>query len=229
VNPISEYVREQAAAHRTTAAEHPDDPRYTTSAESLEALADYAEAGAEQGIFQMRYLLEHHVVDGRFAWPQGQCGRSIMHFGFDRPARSEGEFDQFLMDLCDMAKSDAARHIGSNEGEIDRADAPELAKSFGLAIDRVHGALDAGRGIRHVFSIGIPDYHELTPEARAELEAIDGVIIEQGKQAIYGDHAPLIVKNVPGADERAAREHIAKIVGIETDALGASPSQQRVI
>ena len=133
------------------------------------------------------------------------------------------------MDLCDMAKSDAARHIGSNEGEIDRADAPELAKRYGLAVDRVHGALDAGRGIRHVFSIGIPDYHELSPEARAELEAIDGVIIEQGKQAIYGDHPPLIVKNVPAADERAARERIAQIVGIETEALGASPSQQRVL
>ena len=81
------------------------------------------------------------------------------------------------MDLCDMAKSDAARHIGSNEGEFDRADAPELAKRFGLAVDRVHGALDAGRGIRHVFSVGIPAWHEFGAEARAELEAIDGVII----------------------------------------------------
>jgi hypothetical protein len=229
VNALSEYFREQAAAHRVTAAEKPDDPRYAQSADALEALAAYADHGEEQELFQMRYLLEHHVVDGRFAWAEGQCGRSIMHFGFDRPVTSEWELEQFLMDLCDMAKSDAARHIGSNEGEIDRADAAQLAKRHGLAVDRVHGALDAGRGIRHVFSIGIPDYHELTPEARAELEAMDGVIVEQGKRAIYGDHPPLIVKNVPGADERAARERIAKIVGIETDALGASPSQERVI
>ena len=229
VNALSEYLREQAAAHRATAAETPDDPRYLQSAAALEALAHHADAGAEQGVFQMRYLLEHHVVDGRFAWAEGQCGRSIMHFGFDKPVRDEWELEQFLMDLCDMAKSDAARHIGSTESEIDRADAPQLAKSYGLAVDRVHGALDAGRGIRHVFSVGIPAYHELTPGARAELEAIDGVIIEQGKQAIYGDHPPLIVKNVPGADERQARERIAKIVAIETDALGASPSQQRVI
>ena len=229
MNALSEYLREQAAAHRATAEQTPDDPRYPQSAEALEALAAYADHGEEQDLFQMRYLLEHHVVDGRFAWADGQCGRSIMHFGFDRPVRSEEELDQFLMDLCDMAKSDAARHIGSNEGEIDRADAPELAKRHGIPVDRVHGALDAGRGIRHVFSIGIPDYHEVSPEARAELEAIDGVIIEPGKQAIYGDHPPLIVKNVPGADERAAREYIAQIVGIETDALGASPSQQRVI
>ena len=144
VNAISEYLREQAAAHRATAAENPDDPRYLQSAESLEALADYADAGAEQGIFQMRYLLEHHVVDGRFAWPEGQSGRSIMHFGFDKPVRGEWDLEQFLMDLCDMAKSDAARHIGSNEGEIDRDDAPALAERYGLGVDRVHGALDAG-------------------------------------------------------------------------------------
>ena len=229
VNAISQYFREQAAAHRATAADNPDDPRYRQSAESLEALADYADAGAEAGMFQMRYLLEHHVADGRFAWPKGQCGRSIMHFGFDRPARGEWELEQFLMDLCDMAKSDAARHIGSHESEIDRSDAAELAKRHGLAVDRVHRALDAGRGIRHVFSIGIPSWHEVTPAVRAELEAMDGVIVEQGKEAIYGRDAPLIVKNVPAADERQARARIAEIVGIEVDALGASPSQQRVI
>ena len=229
VNALSEYFCEQAAAHRATAAENPDDPRYRQSAEALEALAAYAEQGAEQNVFQMRYLLEHHVVDGRFAWAKGQCGRSIMHFGFDRPVRDEMELEQFLMDLCDMAKSDAARHIGSNEGEIDRADAPELAERYGLGLERVHGALDAGRGIRHVFSIGIPSWHELSPEMRAELEAMDGVIVEQGPEAVYGKDAPLLVKNVPAPDERQARARIAEIVGIEVDALGASPSQQRVI
>ncbi len=229
MNALSEYLREQAAAHRATAADNPEDPRYLQSAEALEALADYAEAGAEQGIFQMRYLLEHHVADGRFAWPKGQCGRSILQFGFDHPVRSEGELEQFLMDLCDRAKSDAARHIGSNESEVDRADAPELAKRYGLGVDRVHGALDAGRGIRHVFAVGIPTAHELGEEARAELEAIDGVIVEQGKKEIYGDDPPLLVKNVPAPDERQARERIAKIVAIEPDALGASPSQERVI
>lgn len=229
MNAISEYLREQAAAHRATAADNPEDPRYPQSAEALEALAAYAEAGAEQGIFQMRYLLEHHVTDGRFAWADGQCGRSIMHFGFDHPVRSEGELDQFLMDLCDMAKSDAARHIGSNEGEFHRDEAPALADRYGIGVDRVHGALDAGRGIRHVFAVGIPSWHELSAETRAELEAMDGVIVEQGPEAVYGKDAPLIVKNVPAPDERQARARIAEIVGIEVDALGASPSQQRVI
>ena len=229
MNALSDYFREQAAAHRATAAEKPDDPGYPQSAEALEALAMYADRGEEQGMFQMRYLLEHHVVDGRFAWAEGQCGCSIMHFGFDKPVSSECDLEQYLMDLCAMAKSDAARHIGSNEGEIDRDDAPDLAKNYGLAVDRVHGALDAGRGIRHVFSVGIPAWHEVSPEVRAELEALDGVIVEPGKQAIYGNDAPLIVKNVPAPDERQARERIAQIVGIEVDALGASPSQQRVI
>ena len=214
MNALSDYFREQAAAHRATAAEKPDDPRYPQSAEALEALAMYADRGEEPGMFQMRYLLEHHVVDGRFAWAEGQCGRSIKHFGFDKPVSSECDLEQYLMDLCAMAKSDAARHIGSNEG---------------LAVDRVHGALDAGRGIRHVFSVGIPAWHEVSPEVRAELEALDGAIVEPGKQAIYGNDAPLIVKNVAAPDERQARERIAQIVGIEVDALGASPSQQRVI
>ena len=230
MNALSAYLLEQAAEHRSTAAENPDDPRYRQSAEALEALAEYAEAGARENVFQMRYLLDHHVDDdGRFAWATGQCGRSIMHFGFDRPVRDEMELDQFLMDLCDMAKSDAARHIGTSQGAIDRAEAPALAKRYGIGVDRVHGALDAGRGIRHVFSIGIPSWHELSPQMRAELEAMDGVIVEPGKEAIYGNDAPLIVKNVPGADERQARARIAEIVGIEVDALGASPSQQRVI
>ena len=229
MNAISEYLREQAAAHRATAAENPDDPRYTQSAEALEALAAYADAGAEQDVFQMRYLLEHHVTDGRFAWPDGQCGRSIMHFGFDKPVRSDFELEQFLMDLCDLAKSDAARHIGAHESEIDRADAPALAERYGIGVDRVHGALDAARGIRHVFAVGIPAWHEVSPAVRAELEAIDGAIVEQGSEAVYGKDAPLIVKNVPAAGEREAREQIAQIVGLEVDALGTSPSQQRVI
>ena len=229
VNAISEYLREQAAAHRATAAENPDDPRYPQSAEALEALAAYADAAAEQDAFQMRYLLAHHVEDGRFAWPDGQCGRSITHFGFDAPVRSEFELEQFLMDLCDLAKSDAARHIGAHEAEIDRADAPALAEHYGIGVDRVHGALDAARGIRHVFSIGIPSWHEPSAEARAALEAIDGVIVEQGPEAVYGKDAPLIVKNVPAPDERQARVRIGEIVGLEADALGASPSQQRVL
>jgi hypothetical protein len=224
VNPISDHFREQAAAHRARAAERPDDPRYVHSAEALEALADYADANAAEGAFQMRYLLEHHVVDGRFAWAGGQCGRSVLQFGFDIPVRSEAELDQFLMDLCDRAKSDATRHIGEHESEYDRADATAIAARFGIDVDRVHGALDAGRRYRQLFVVGIPDGHDVGAAARARLEALDGVIVAPGTKAAYGDAPPLLVKNVPAVDEQAARERVAEIVGIEPAALGVTDS-----
>jgi hypothetical protein len=224
VNPISAHFREQAAAHRARAAERPDDPRYVHGAEALEALADHADANAAQGAFQMRYLLEHHVVDGRFAWAGGQCGRSVLQFGFDVPVRSEAELDQFLMDLCDRAKSDAARHIGEHESEYDRADAVAIAARFGIDVDRVHGALDAGRRYAQLFVVGIPDGHEVGAAARARLEALDGVIVAPGTKAAYGDAPPLLVKNVPAVDEQAARERVAEIVGIEPAALGVTDS-----
>jgi hypothetical protein len=224
VNPISAHFREQAAAHRARAAEHPHDPRYAHSAEALEALAGYADAAAERGAFQMRYLLEHHVVDGRFAWADDQCGRSVMQFGFDVPVRSEDELDQFLMDLCDRAKSDAARHIGEHESEFDRDDARAIATRFGIEVDRVHGALDAGRRYRQLFVVGIPAEHEIDDDARAELEAIDGAIVAPGAKEAYGDAPPLLVKNVPAVDAAAARERVAAIVGIDPAALGATDS-----
>jgi hypothetical protein len=224
VNPISAYFREQAAAHRAHADERPDDPRYLRSAEALEALADYAEASAEQGTFQMRYLLEHHVADGRFLWTGGQCGRSVLQFGFDQPVHGEPEFDQFLMDLCDRAKSDAMRHVGENESEFDREDAAAIATRFGIDVERVHGALDAGRRYRQLFVVGIPSGHAVDATARAQLEAIDGVIVAPGTRDAYGDDPPLLVKNLPAVDADAARERVAGIVGIEPAALGATDS-----
>ena len=224
MNALSEYLREQAAAHRVTAAEKPDDPRYERSAETLEALARYAEAGAADGLFQMRYLLDHHVVDGRFAWPEGQCGRAIGQFGFDAPVRSESELEQFLMDLCDLAKSDASRHIGTREGEFDRDDAEAIAARFGLSVDRVHHALDTGRRYARLFVVGIPQWHALDAATRAQLEALDGVIVEPGTRDAYGDAPPLLVKNLPAASEDDARERVARIIDIEPDALGAAVS-----
>lgn len=224
VNPISEHFREQAAAHRERAAEHPDDPRYARSAEALQALASYADASAERGAFQMRYLLEHHVVDGRFAWADGQCGRAVLQFGFDVPVRGEDELDLFLMDLCDRAKSDAARHIGENESSFDRDDALAIATRFGIDVERVHGALDAGRGYRQLFVVGIPVSHPVSAEARAALEAIDGAAVAVGSVEAYGESPPLLVKNVPAADAAAAREQVAALVGIDPEALGVTDS-----
>ena len=224
MNALSEYLLEQAAMHRAIGAEKHDDPRHERSAEALEALADYAEAGAADGLYQMRYLLDHHVVDGRFAWPEGQCGRAIAQFGFDAPVTSEFELEQFLMDLCDLAKSDASRHIGTNESEFDRDDAEAIAARFGLSVDRVHHALDTGRRYARLFVVGIPQWHELDPGARAQLEALDGVVVAPGTTEAYGDAPPLLVKNLPAASEDDARERVARIVDIEPDALGAAAS-----
>ena len=224
MNPVSEYLLEQAAAHRATAAERPDDPRYARSADALEALARHAEDGARREIFQMRYLLEHHVADGRFAWPDGQSGRSIATFGFDAPIADAWELDQFLMDLCDLCKSDAARHIGANEAAVDRDDAPALAARYGLDLERVHSALDAGRRYRQLWIVGIPDWHAIEPGARAELEALDGVVVAPAPAEQYDEPPPLLVKNVPAADEDDARERIARIVAIDPGALGVAPS-----
>jgi hypothetical protein len=224
VNPISAHFREQAAEHRARAAERPDDPRYVQSAEALEALADHADASAERDEFQMRYLLEHHVVDGRFAWADGQCGRSVMQFGFDVPVRGADEFEQFLYDLCDRAKSDAARYIGEHESDFDRRDAAAIATRFGIDVERVHGALDAGRRYRQLFVVGIPDGHPVGADVREQLEAIDGVVVARGSQEAYGDAPPLLVKNVPAVDADAARERVAQIVGIDPAALGVTDS-----
>lgn len=221
---MSEHFREQAAAHRERAAERPDDPRYARGAQALEALADYADASAARGAFQMRYLLGHHVIDGRFAWAKGQCGRDVLQFGFDVPVRSEDELDQFLMDLCDRAKSDAARHIGENESEFDRRDALAIATRFGIDVERVHDALDAGRRYRQLFVVGIPGEHEIPAAAREQLEAIDGAIVALGSKDVYGEPPPLLVKNVPAVDAAAARERVAAIVGIDPAALGATDS-----
>ena len=224
MNALSEYVLEEAAAQRARAAEQPDDPRYERSAAALEALADYAEAGAQRSMFQMRYLLEHHVVDGRFAWRDGQCGRAIAHFGFDRPVRDEADLDQFLMDLCDLAKSDATHHIGENEERFDRADAATIARCFGIEVERVHHALDTGRRYTALYIVGIPAWHECSDALRARLEALDGVIVARGAQEEYGDSPPLLVKNVPAGGEQEARERIARIVGIDAGALGVTAS-----
>jgi hypothetical protein len=224
MNAVSQYLREQATAHRATAAEHPDDPRYASSAAALEALAAYADDGAEREIFQMRYLLSHHVADGRFRWPEGQAGRAIATFGFDAPVRGEWELEQFLMDLCDLCKSDAARHIGANEADVDRDDAAAIAKRYGLDLERVHGALDAGRRYRRLWIVGIPDWHEIDAAARDELEALDGVVLSRAPAKQYDEPPPLLVKNLPAADEDEARERVARIVSIEPGALGVAAS-----
>lgn len=82
---LGNFFRERAAAYRSTARERTDDLYYTRSADALEDLADYADDVAPEGLFQVRYLLEHHVAGGAFAWPDGQSGRAVSRWGFDQP------------------------------------------------------------------------------------------------------------------------------------------------
>ncbi len=224
MNPVSALLREQAAAHRATAQDKPGDPRYASSAEALEALAADADRAAEDGEFAMRFLLEHHVADGEFAWRDGQCGRAIRAFGFDVPVRSEWDLEQFLMDLCSLAKSDATRHIGEHEDAFDRDDAGAIAARFGISAEHVHHALDTGRRYAQLFIVGIPHDHPIDDHARAALEAIDGAIVAPGAKEEYGETPPLLVKNVPAAGEDEARERVAQIVGIDPQALGVTQS-----
>ena len=224
MNAVSDLLREHAAAHRAGAREKPDDPRPARSAEALEALAAYADKTAEEGGFAMRFLLEHHVADGTFLWRDGQCGRAIAGFGFDVPVRSEWDHEQFLMDLCSLAKSDATRHIGEHEDEFDRGEAAAIAARFGISVEHVHHALDTGRRYAQLFIVGIPHDHGIGRDARAALEAIDGVVIAPGAKEEYGEAPPLLVKNVPAAGEDEARERVAQVVGVDPRALGVTQS-----
>lgn len=224
MNPLSEYLREEAAAHRATAAEQPGDPRHAAGAEALEALASYADAAAERNEFAMRFLLAHHVADGEFAWRDGQCGRAIRAFGFDVPVRSEWDLEQFLMDLCSLAKSDATRYVGEHEDEFHRADAPTIAARFGISAEHVHHALDTGRRYAQMFIVGLPHDHPVDRDARAALEAIDGVVVAPGGREEYGETPPLLVKNVPAAGADEARGRVAAIAGIDPAALGVTQS-----
>ena len=66
--------------------------------------------------------------------------------------------------------------------------------------------------------------HQVDAATRAQLEAIDGVIVAPGAREAYGDAPPLLVKNLPATDERAARERVGQIVALDPAALGATDS-----
>jgi hypothetical protein len=205
---LGDYFREQAAAHRASGREHEDDPRYERSAEALDSLAGYADRAADEGLFQMRYLLDHHVADGTFAWPEGQSGRTIARYGFDEPVQGgEMGHEMFLMDLCDLARIDATRHIGTPENGFDRADAKEIADRYGLSVDRVHAAFDTGRGYVQLHAVGIPHWHELSDEARTELEAMRAGLPRGGRAAAAGLQHPGRGRERGAGDRRADRRH----------------------
>lgn len=140
------------------------------------------------------------------------------------PVRSEWDLEQFLMDLCSLAKSDATRYVGEHEDEFDRADALAIATRFGISAEHVHHALDTGRRYSRMFIVGVPHRHPVGRDARAALEAIDGVNVAPGAREEYGETPPLLVKNVPAAGADEACERVAAIVGIGAAALGVTQS-----
>jgi hypothetical protein len=228
VTAIGDFFRERAAAHRATAPERPDDPRPQRSADALDDLAEYADTAAEEGLFQMRYLLEHHVVDGTFAWPEGQSGRAASRWGFDQPVYDPIEREQFLMDLCDLARNDACRHIGDPQNGFERDDAEAIAERYGISLQLVHHAFDTGRGYAHLFAVGIPFWHDLGETARAQLAEMDGVKLVAGKDEQFPDEdePPLLACNIVADDEAHARQIVARIIDIDPEALGVGRTQR---
>jgi hypothetical protein len=227
VTAIGNYFREEASTHREAASGRPDDPRFVRSADALDELANYTDRAAEDGLFQVRYLTDHHVVDGTFAWPDGQSGRAVKRYGFDAPVDAWTDPDMFLMDLCDLAKIDATRHVGTVENGFERDDVDAIAKRFGLSVDLVHHALDTGRGYAHLFVVAIPAWHDLG-EARAELEAMDGVFLQAGRAKDFPqeDEPPLLACNIVADDEPHARRIVGTVVGIDADALGVNRTER---
>jgi|GEM_PF-3554961 len=228
VTAVGDFFRERAAAHRAAAPQSTDDPRPQRSAEALDDLADYADRAADDGLFQMRYLLAHHIVDGRYAWPDGQSGRAASRFGFDQPVYDPIEHEQFLMDLCDLAKIDACRYVGDPGNGFDRGDAAEIAEHYGLSLELVHYALDTGRGYAQLFAVGIPFWHELSDAAREQLLALDGVKLVSGEREQFADEdePPLLACNIAADDESHAREIVARIVDVDPGALGVGKIQR---
>ena len=75
-----------------------------------------------------------------------------------------------------------------------------------------------------MFIVGLPHDHPVGRDARAALEAIDGVIVAPGARDEYGETPPLLVKNVPAASADEARARVAAIAGIDAAALGVTQS-----
>lgn len=221
LTPLGDYFRERARHRRDLATASPDDVRHVRSAEALVELGATADREIESGGYHASHLLRHHVVDGRFAWPDGQSGRAVSNWGFDAPAGGRDEHEAFLGDLCDLATWDACRHIAAHEGDFDRAAVATIAQRYGVSQDRVHSALDGAR-YTQLFQVGIPRWHELTPEMRGALEGLDGTWVESGQADRRGDaERPTYVNNVGAGSALEAREIVGGLIDIDPEALGA--------
>ena len=67
--------------------------------------------------------------------------------------------------------------------------------------------------------MGIPGWHELTPEMRGALEGLDGTWVEAARR---GDaERPIYVNNVGAGSELEARQIVGRLIEVDPEALGA--------
>lgn len=104
------------------------------------------------------------------------------------------------MDLCELAKHDARRHIGDPRNDSHRDDAEAIAKRNGLSVELVHHALDTGRGYAHLYAVAVPYWHELGDAARAQ--QMDGV------KLLAGDREQPARQAVDEQQRRAVRVYV---------------------
>lgn len=72
------------------------------------------------------------------------------------------------------------------------------------------------------------EHHELGDVARAQLEALDAVKLVAGRNEQFPDERqpPLLACNIVADDETQARQIVARIVGIDADALGVGKTER---
>jgi len=217
--PLGDFFRGQADRHRQLAAARPDDHRHVDAARALDDVGAAADRQVAAGEFYATHLLRHHFDGGRFAWPDGRAARAVAAFGFDTPADDADDYEAFLGEICSLVSWDAASHISLHEAELDRRDAPALARRYGIGVDRVHSALDKMRH-PHLFQVGIPHWHELTPAMRDALDRLDGTWVDRVRRRRPAGDRPTLVNNVGADTEAAARQTVGAIVGLDPDVLG---------
>ncbi len=217
--PLGDWLRGLARWRRELAVANPGDPRHARGAEALDQLAATADREVHGEGFYATRLVRYHMRDGQLAWPEGQSGRAASNWGFDAPVPGPDAHEAFLGDLWDLATRDACQYVAQHETDFDRDDAAAIAERWGMSAERVHDALDMGR-YAHLFQVGIPHWHAVTPAMRQALDALDGAWVERPRAS--ADHErPTYVNNVGAPTAGEARRVVARIVELDPDDLGA--------